>query len=137
MKCLLYVAVLTIQSSYAQNVERPVVAASVPDTVQWWISPKESWRIKTFAIDHDIHTYQIGGEAAKNLEIARSSTLKSYGDVLSKQYEFTFENCLAGSKVRAEIKKAGLEPNLEIAPNGFWFLKPDDADYRTISTPAP
>ena len=54
----LVLAILTVESSYVQEIERP--ATRVPDTVQFWFAPESDWRIKTFAIDHDIHAYRIG-----------------------------------------------------------------------------
>ena len=54
-KGTLIIGVLTVESSYAQNSERP--SRGVPDTVQFWIDPGGAWRIRTYAIDHDIHPH--------------------------------------------------------------------------------
>src|SRR5207245_4972487 len=54
----LVLAVLSVQSSYRNNTEKP--ASDVCDTVQWWITPDNTWRIKTFALDHDIHVHEVG-----------------------------------------------------------------------------
>ena len=56
----LIVAILSIESSYLDEVERPV--KDVPDTVQFWLTSASQWRIKTYAIDHDIHVHRLGGE---------------------------------------------------------------------------
>jgi hypothetical protein len=61
MKGTLLLTILNIQSSCARDLEETVVDAScVPDTLQWWIGSEEAWRIRTYALDHDIHTYSIG-----------------------------------------------------------------------------
>jgi hypothetical protein len=57
----LVLAILTTESSYAQNVER--AATAVPDTIQFWLTPEKQWRIRTYAIDHDIHVYGVGPRA--------------------------------------------------------------------------
>ena len=59
----LILAVLTVESSYLQEVERPT--KNVPDTVQFWFTPDSQWRIKTFAIDHDIHVHRIGAPGSE------------------------------------------------------------------------
>ena len=50
---ILVLAILSIQSSYLEDKEIP--AERIPDTVQFWYSPGITWRVKTYAIDHDIH----------------------------------------------------------------------------------
>src|SRR5262245_21305082 len=57
-KGTLIIGILTIESSYAQNTERP--SRGVPDTLQFWIAPDRAWRIRTYATDHDIHPYSLG-----------------------------------------------------------------------------
>src|SRR5689334_5838318 len=87
----LIVAVLTVESSYLQEVERP--AKNVPDTVQFWFAPDSKWRIKTFAIDHDIHVYRIDAfDAGSRLtpEFATNNIKKSYGDVTAKVLTLEF-----------------------------------------------
>jgi hypothetical protein len=61
MRGTLVLAILSIQSSYARDVEQSLdTPDDVPDTLQWWVSPQGSWRIKTYALDHDIHTHDVG-----------------------------------------------------------------------------
>ena len=48
MRGILVLAVLTVKSSYSQNVELSVAGADdVPDTVQWW-----AWRTRLLEITH-------------------------------------------------------------------------------------
>jgi len=64
MRGILVLAVLTIKSSYSQNVELAVAhAGDAPDTVQWWIGEGGCWRLRTYAIDHDIHRSGIGSSS--------------------------------------------------------------------------
>src|SRR4051812_9427979 len=78
----LILAILTVESSYLQEVEHP--AKTVPDTVQFWFAPDSQWRIKTFAIDHDIHVHRIGATNTTDrltTEFAENNIQKAYGDV--------------------------------------------------------
>ena len=55
--CTLIVGVLTIESSGALEVERP--AETVSDSVQFWIAPTRRWKIRTYAIDRDVHAWDL------------------------------------------------------------------------------
>ncbi|RYD35914.1 MAG: hypothetical protein EOP85_18640, partial [Verrucomicrobiaceae bacterium] len=80
----LILAVLNIESSYLDNLERP--AGDARDTVQFWFAPDTQWRIKTYAIDHDIHIHPVvtaEGEEALDTGIACESISDAYDDVLT------------------------------------------------------
>ena len=135
MRGTLLMAILTTKSSYIQEIEEPVDGPSdVPDTLQWWIAPEVTWRIRTYALDHDIHTHEIRG-LADALRVARANNEKNYGDVISVQHQFDFADCTDKSETDAALAAAGLEQRLEIAADRFAFWKPDDARYRTQSAP--
>lgn len=132
----LLLAILSVKSSYSREVEEPLESGEdVADTLQWWISPNGSWRIKTYALDHDIHTHSIGGNRADLLDVAKANNTKNYGDVIRKQYVIELQDCTNQSEVQRSFAIVGLEPRLEVAPGRFAFWKPDDAKYRTQSTP--
>lgn len=135
MQGTLVLIILTVQSSYLREVEEPLGDDSgAPDTIQWWIAPAGSWRIRTYAIDHDIHTHFIG--SADNLEeLALKNARKHYGDVIQAHHVIELADCLDGNKTAQAFRAAGLEPRLEIAAGRFAFWKPDDEDYRTQSHP--
>jgi hypothetical protein len=99
------------------------------------ISPDGSWRIKTFAIDHDIHTYKLGGDSSKDMAIVAENTWKHYGDIIALEHRFKFKNCFDKVETRVAFTKVGLEPNLEVYRNQYAFWKPDDAEYVTQSRP--
>jgi hypothetical protein len=84
---ILLVALLTTEGSYKNNIERP--ASTVADTVQFAMSKQSTWRIRTFAIDHDIHTHSIGklpnGNSYGPVE-AEQNIRKTYGDVIQAIY---------------------------------------------------
>jgi hypothetical protein len=127
----LVLAVLSVQSSYRENTEKP--AGRVPDTVQWWISAEATWRIKTFAMDHDIHIHQIPSTFGPDQAI--SNTRKHYGDVIHSLHVLRFPDYTNERSVREVLKSADLATNLEVAPQGFAFWNPDHAKYRTQSQP--
>jgi hypothetical protein len=135
MQGTLVVTILAIQSSYLRNVERPLVDdTETPDTIQWWIAPSGTWRIRTYAIDHDIHTHSIGGAA--NFEgLALANANKHYGDVVRSHHTIELSNCFDTDETNAAFRVEGLEPRIEIASGRFAFWKPDEAQYHTQSKP--
>jgi hypothetical protein len=136
MQGTLLLATLTVRGSYGRDIELPLTSeADVPDTLQWWIAAAGAWRIRTYAIDHDIHVHQIGGTAADILTLARQNNRDHYGDVIKAEYAVSFADCRNQDEVQAEFRRVGLEPRLEIAPDRFAFWRPDDAKYSTKSEP--
>ena len=136
MRGILVLAVLTIKSSYSRNVELPVADADdVPDTVQWWLGEGGCWRLRTYAIDHDIHSYKISNTRQSMLQFAQSNNQKNFGDVIKAHHVIHFVNCADASELAAEFGRIGLCPRLEISPGRFVFWKPDEAVYSTKSTP--
>ena len=106
----------------------------MPDTVQWWIAPTGSWRIRTYGIDHDIHTHSVGN--MDNLrEVAIANTKKHYGDVIKSQYVIDLMNAFDADTADAAFRASGIEPRIEIVAGRFAFWKPDEARYHTQSQP--
>ncbi len=135
MQGTLIIAVLSIRGSYSRNVEEPVGEGDIPDTLQWWISSERAWRIRTYALDHDIHTHAIARGGREVIQTALADTLKHYGDVVYVQYVVEFQDCTDADEVRRVFEQARLAPRLEVAAGRFAFWKPDDARYRTQSAP--
>ena len=128
------IAVLTVRGSYRENLEEPCQPGQVPDTLQWWISADQAWRIRTFAVDHDIHTHSL--PAVDGLvALARAHNNKHYGDVLASEHVMEFADCADEVAVAARLQASGLEPRLEVAEGRFAFWRPDDGEYRTQSSP--
>lgn len=136
MQGKLLVAVLTIKSSYSRNIETASEGdVDVPDTVQWWFGNDGCWRIRTYALDHDIHVHQIGKSPQAVVEFAQRNNLTNYGDVIKAQHVLDFSDCRSKADVDAEFRRFGLVPRTETSPQGFIYWKPDEAEYRTKSTP--
>ena len=136
MRGILVLAVLTIKSSYSQNVELAVSDADdVPDTIQWWLGGGGCWRLRTYAIHHDMHSYKIGNSSQTTLELAQTNNQKNFGDIIKAHHVIHFVDCADPSELAAEFGRIGLCPRLEISPGRFAFCKPDDAVYSTKSTP--
>jgi hypothetical protein len=129
----LVLAILTVQSSYAQEVEQP--AQRVPDTVQFWFAPDTQWRIKTFAMDHDIHVYQIQGSGRLTTDFAQNNIKKSYGDVTASVVVLEFPDPRNQAEVERTLKQHNLNGTLEAVKEGYYFYNPDRGDYRTKSKP--
>ena len=135
-KGTLVVGILTIESSYAQNTERP--ARGVPDTVQFWIGSSSAWRIRTYAIDHDIHPYtmgDLGKMKERPIEFVREHISKHYGDVLASVVVLEFSDTSDTNAVRQVLAEHKLKGSLEVAKSGFSFWNPDDGHYKSQTTP--
>jgi hypothetical protein len=136
MQGTLILAVLDVKSSFIEEVEKPLENADdVPDTLQWWLAPGNAWRIKTFALDHDIHVYSVGAGTDGLIELAQSNNRKHYGDVITCEHVLRFLDCMNANDVQQVFKRVGLPPRLEVAEGRFAFWKPDEAKYRTQSQP--
>jgi len=131
----LLVYVLSVQSSYAQNVEKP--AAEHFDSLQWWIGSNGVWRIKTYAIDADIHPYFLGTNAPPNgwITLAKQNTQKNYGDVISRLIEIQVPAGLSTNQIRSLFTKHGLPPRFDLVPVGYLLWLPDERKYRSQTKP--
>jgi hypothetical protein len=126
---------LTTRSSYLADTSEPAVGLA-SDTVQYWQTENDDWwRISTFAIDHDIHIYQLQGSAGISSQDLLEGTLPSYLDDLGQVLNLTFEDHMDPHNRGEVFGRSGLAPNLEVAPHGFAFWNPDGVRYRTQSTP--
>jgi hypothetical protein len=135
MKGTLVIQVLNTTSSFLRNRSKP--ATGVPDTIQFWVTADAAWRVRTYALDHDIHVYQLGrqqipGEPAEWLA---QNSRENFGDDIAAEHALQFENVQNQQEVQQVLAAAGLEPRLEVAEIGFCFWKPDDEKYVTQSTP--
>lgn len=133
---ILALAILTTESSYKSEIERP--ATIVADTIQFWISPESSKRIRTYAIDHDIHIYSLGnkedGSAFKPSDV-EEHIKKHYNDVIKKLYVIEFRDPNNSTEVAQALESYNLAGSLEVARTGFAFYNPDRAKYKTQSQP--
>ncbi len=133
---VLVVALLTVQSSYLRDVEEP--RGTVPDTVQFWYSPDSDWRIKTFAIDHDIHVHEIrtkGADQQYGVEQAKANTERNYGDVLDRLLVIEIADPADSDAVTRILRSNGLPGSLEVGKSGVAFYNPDDGRYHSQSRP--
>lgn len=133
MNGTLLVAILSVRSSYLRNVEGPVTANDAPDTVQWWLGSGGTWRIKTFALDHDIHTH--AASHSLTVDQARDNTRRQYGDVIQQLAQVPITNVDDEVATVGALEKAGLAPIFEVASDHFMFWKPDRARYFSQSAP--
>jgi len=132
MEIVFIIFVLTIKSSYAQNVEDPADIYNA-DTVQFFIEPNQAWRVKTFAIDQDVHVYSLGIPNETLEEKVIAGTERSYGDVIAKKYIIRSKTGIEGIKV--ELKKLNLYQELEVSKSGFAFWVPENTQYGTKTQP--
>jgi hypothetical protein len=136
MKGTLIIGILTIESSYAQNKERP--ARRVPDTLQFWVGPDSAWRIRTYATDHDIHPHSLGDLGKmkdRPTEFARDHIKRHYGDVLASTLVLEFPDTSDTNAVRRALAQHKLTGSLEVAKLGFAFWNPDNGHYKSQTIP--
>lgn len=128
----LVLAVLSIESSFAADVERP--ARGVPDTVQFWLAPDGQWTLRTHAADHDLRVHRISPRndgspyAAADAEALLD---KHYGDVTARRVTLTFPAPPDPAGARRILAGKGLGGALEIRPEGWAFYNPDGVEYRS------
>jgi hypothetical protein len=125
---------LTIQSSYAQDVEQPADEDHF-DTVQWWLATHHTWRIKTFAMDQDIHCHHIGSSLSETF--ARQSTEKNYGDVVASSFAVELGNLTHIEWIEKSMQEYGGLAALEVDRNGgkFAFWNPLRVQFTSKSSP--
>jgi len=135
MRGVLLLAILSVKSSYSQAIETALENTNdIPDTLQWWFGDGGCWRIRTYAMDHDIHAYEIADSLQTTLELAKKNNHDNYGDIIKAQHRIHFVDCTSAAEVEAEFDRIGLVPRLEVQER-FAFWKPDNADYWTQSSP--
>ena len=126
---------LKIKSSYNQNIEQP--ADKSFDTLQFFVHDQTILRIKTYAIDHDIHIHAVNlrdGSVEKTIEILVASTNIHYGDAVDKMVELDIKDLNDHEGIKAMLTKEGLSPYLE-TPKDFIFWNPDNKKYQNQSNP--
>lgn len=131
---MLLIFFLNVESSYVQNIERG--ATGHGDTVQFMLLRGHAWRIKTYAMDQDVHVWSLGPMSGEEFQkLARSNTEKHYGDVLVRMA--TVED--AGDSVaglRNALVRSALGGSLEAAHDeAFAFWVPQPGVYATRSKP--
>ena len=132
----LVLALLSVESSYAQEIER--AATKVPDTIQFWLAPAAQWRIRTYAIDHDIHPHALGVRADGSRFTANEAVAhirKHYSDIAPSIIVLTFRDPNNDKEVQRVLAEHKLAGTLEVSRNGIAIYNPDGGDYRTKSKP--
>jgi hypothetical protein len=136
MRGILLLAVLSIKSSYSREEDIPLESAGdTPDTLQWWFGEGGCWRIRTYALDHDVHAHQIASSVQMTLELAKKNNQDHYRDVVATQHVFHLSTAPNPAELEAEFGRIGLVPRLQFDLSRFIFWKPDDAVYLTKSSP--
>lgn len=128
----LVLAILDVRSSYLQDRQEPA-ERETPDTVQWWVGPGQTWRIRTFGIDHDLHLHRVtGGDAQSYVDYTRDD----YNGMIRALFTLEFSDYRDPGVVESVLREAGLRPDLEVSEqHGFAFWNPDQGNYKTQSYP--
>jgi hypothetical protein len=131
---LLLVHQLAIQSSYLDNVEGEADPEHF-DTVQWWITPEAAWRIRTFAVDGDVHLHHVAGPV--DAAVLRESTQRNYDEVTARVFEVDVPDLQDAQAVATAMAPFGGAEALEVDRNGarFAFWNPLQVRFETRSEP--
>ncbi len=127
----LFLAILTIQSSYEHDLEEP--ASAVPDTLQWWIGGGIAWRVRTFALDRDLSVRRLALPDAAARELAEMQVRTTYGRVLGELHVIEIGNSSDTREHAAALRARGLSGSLVLAEEGFAYWSPDGAPYSAQS----
>lgn len=130
----LVLAVLSIESSYASDVERP--AREVPDTVQFWLAADGQWTIRTHAADHDVRVHRITVRPdGSPYPPAHAEALveKHYADVTARRVTLSFPDPGDAAETARILASRGLGGCLVAMPDGWSFYNPDCGEYRPRS----
>jgi hypothetical protein len=133
---VLVVVILSVESSYLRNTERPVAGTS--DTVQFYFTAHRDWRIKTYAMDHDIHVHVIrepGKERVFSVADAESNSTKHYGDVIRRVVVLEFADPSDVVATDRVLMAHNLFGHLEIGSSGVAFYNPAGGRYHSQSVP--
>lgn len=107
--CTLVVGVLTIESSADPDVERP--AGTMPDTVQFWLSPSRCWKVRTYAIDRTVQAWDLStltGDVERSASFAAEHIAKHYGDVLKGVARIDLPNGTDADRAAEALRATGL-----------------------------
>ena len=131
---LLVVARLNVKSSYTGNREEPADEAF--DTVQFYfpVESADGWRIRTYAIDKDIHVHRFHGlrnHISDPIDYARGHIARVYDDVLDRLTVLRLSGDLAADAATPGLANGSVEYATQ---QGFAFWNPDGSKYTTKST---
>jgi hypothetical protein len=130
----LVLAILSIESSYASDVERP--AGEVPDTVQFWLAADGQFTIRTHAADHDIRVHRIARRPdGTPYDAAQAEALidRHYADVTARRVTLPFPDPHDAAEVQRVLAGEGLAGCLQFVADGWAFYNADGGDYRPRS----
>jgi hypothetical protein len=117
----LIICLLDVQSSYASDAELPATEHAF-DTVQYYASESGTWRIKTFALDHEVHVWPLGESIGDLVEHATAQTQQHFGEVLRACRIFKASGGI--DDLRIALVMHGMPPHLEIDDTGCVFWTP-------------
>src|SRR5262249_26047664 len=118
------------------------IAVGVSDTVQFWITPTRHWKVRTYAVNCDVHAWDLGDLGAMRespVQFALDHISKHYGDILKSSTVLNFGEGPEETNVQRVLSENGLVGGLQEvewdgklfsfwAPNGALYLKRTDAE---------
>jgi hypothetical protein len=98
--------------------------------VQWWVNNNQTWRIRTFDINSDIHVHEI--KQAMTIDSIDELMKKRYSDILVGRYDFISISLHDNEIIINKMKSGSLETS---SKNSFSFWNHDDRAYCTKTNP--
>ncbi len=130
----MFVSSLNVASSYANDIAEDV-GTGTPDTMQWWIGSTESFRIRTYALDHDIHVHGMAAGGPDIVDLARGNAERTYADLITMQTLIVIDDPEDDEAIADAFRAAGLDANVEIADRFLFWLPDHGGVYRSKSEP--
>jgi len=105
------------------------------DTLQWIINDDITFRIRTFALDYDIHIHKVGKADFDIVEYAIQSNHKYYGNIMHRQYAQILNNFPALTEGNELLESLGLPGEFRPLFDKYMYWSPDREEYFSQSRP--
>ena len=131
-KGTLIIFILSIGSSFIDNKE--IDNFKFFDVIEFWITNNEAIRIKTYAVDADIHVHQWKhDDFDKTKNLAFENTFTNYGDVILEKHVLELSGDESEIEIINKLDSINLKGSIEFKSFPFW--NPDGRQYKTVSKP--
>jgi hypothetical protein len=121
-------------SSYKDNYEIDVRGDTATDTAQWWIGLAEAFRVRTFAIDHDIHVHNLNRGGPPMVQLALGNHERVYKAITWRQYIVAIEDPTDRTHLDSVFAGSGIAPTSGVWDRFAWW-NPDGGHYEAQSAP--
>lgn len=136
METTIILAPLLTKGSYKEQRDIPLDNLEDNfDTIQWFINDEIVLRIRTFALDYDIHIYKLRKPSLDFVEFAIQDNHKTYGDIIHKQHAHILDGLPTIDKGNSLLRWIDLPGKFLPLFESYIYWSPNGEDYHTQSNP--